>query len=155
MDLLLGSLNPDFTGLKTQNQFLIDSDGDLQFDDLGQLRTVIDNDKLTQNIGKILLTNQGTNIFEQRYGTILNSFTGVSLLDEATYAAIKQTILDALGVLVEIQQDIINSNEKLGVIESLTVSFDENNNKAIKVQLDVINETGQTLIPVVSLPVLG
>lgn len=152
MDLLLGTLNPEYENKKSQNQFLLDSDGDLQFNELGLLRTVENKDKLTQQVGKILLTEQGTNIFEERYGTILNSFIGVPVVDDTTYAVIKQTILDALGLFIGVQQDIDNPEEKLATVETLSVLFNQENKNEVQIELIITNEAIQEVLVTLVLP---
>ena len=65
----------------------------------------------------------------------------------------KQTILDALGVFVEIQQDITNDKEKLATIESLTVTFNGNRDNAVGIQIEVTTVANKTVVANVEIPI--
>lgn len=155
MDLLLGTPTPDFKNRKTQNEFSVDFSSDLQFNELGLLRTVEDKNKLTQQIAKILLTEQGKNLFIDTYGTILNSFIGIPVSEDTTFALMKQTILDALGILVAIQQDIDNEPEKLATIETISATFNENKKNEVRIDLVITTEADQTILTSFIFPTLG
>lgn len=155
MDLLLGTPNPDFDDKKSRNEFLLDDSSDLQFDVLGNLRTVVDGDKLTQEVGKALLTDQGTNLFEDQYGTILHSFVGIPVAEDTTFALMKQTILDSLGVLISIHQDSDNPKEKIATVESIAATFNENKRNEVRIDLEVSTEANQVILTSLNIPLSG
>lgn len=155
MDLLLGTPNLDFKNKKSQNEFSVDSSSDLQFNELGLLRTVEDKNKLTQQVAKVLLTEQGKNLFLDTYGTILNSFVGIPVSEDTTFALMKQTILDALGILVAIQQDIDNPPEKLATIETISATFNENKKNEVRIDLVITTEADQAILTSFIFPTLG
>lgn len=156
MDLVVGYSNPLYDGRKVIDEFLLGPNGDLQFDYLGQIRTVVDESKLVQQIGKILLTEQGENIFEARYGTILHSFIGAPVYEDTTYGLLKQTILDAIGLFIALQQDITNEHEKIATVESIGTAFNEDNtNCSISVYLSVTNEAAKEVTASISIPYTG
>lgn len=124
-DMLLG-YSPVFKPSPDQYEF--GSDNDIQFDTNGLLRLVEKTDKLKQSVGKILLTDQGSNTISSGYGSVLNGFIGASLSDQPVYALIKQTIIDALGYHVGLYEDSTINEEKINTLDSISFKVPDSTN---------------------------
>jgi hypothetical protein len=138
-DLLLGtgttfSRNPD--------DYVFDDGNDVQFDVTGKLIEVSDLDKLTQSLGKILLTDQGAGI-DGAYGTVLNSYVGSELIEQPVYALIKQTIIDALGYYGILYEDSDNLAEKLNTFESMSLRVNIGTPTTLSIDLKISNENSE------------
>lgn len=144
-DLLLGKLSPQFPNQTGPISFAVGNQGDLQFDKSGKLLMVDNEDKIQQNVGKILLTTQGNGITDPAYGTTLQTFTGSSLSLSSSYALIKQTILDALGYYVNQYQNSTNPNEKIATVESLSVKITDQSSLLIVI---TVTTAAATTIPI-------
>ena len=139
-DLLLGFPNDAESIDAGEEAFIIDSRGDIQFDNRGQLRLVEGDEKLRQNVGKILLTQQGKSDADPLYGSTLQGVVGTATNLDTTWTLMKQTIIDALGFLVLTYGDSTNGKEKIGTIETLSVKIDPTAKTTYVVELGLTNE---------------
>lgn len=140
-DLLIGTPNIDAT--PGAPPWTIGNLGDIHFDANGELVLVSDVDKLTQNIGKILLTDQGANLIDSTYGSVLQSFVGQNYSSGITYSLIRQTILDAMGYIVNQYSDSTNFNEQIGTVETLAVKVDAIVTSTIILEITLTNQSGK------------
>lgn len=144
-DLLLGTPNDPNLIIDGQPAFVLNDSGDLQFDKNGLLVLTKDKALLEQNIGKILLTAQGSSAIDPSYGTTLNTFVGTSLSTDANYALMRQTILDAMGYLVNKYINSTNPKEQIATVETISVKLDPTQGSKITVQLVVSSVAGEII----------
>jgi hypothetical protein len=78
--------------------------GDLQIDAAGSIATVSGNQKLRQDIIKILLTSYGDNKYHPGYGSSLGQLEVGSTDFNITEAEIKNTALSAINTLITMQR---------------------------------------------------
>lgn len=89
-------------------------DGDISFDAQGNLETVTNTDKLTQEIVKLLHTPKGTNPFDPAYGTSLTEDQIGTIPDKRIIAAkVEEEINSNL-------QRLITEQTKLRTMQPLT-----------------------------------
>ena len=143
MDLLLGMPNDDTT--VGAPKWTVGNAGDIQFDASGRLILVADTDLLTQNVGKILLTAQGQNPVDPTYGSTLNTFVGTSYSPGTSYSLMRQTVLDAMGYLVNDYAESANPNEKIGSVETLAIKVDDVLSSSITLQLTLTDQSGKVV----------
>jgi phage baseplate assembly protein W len=148
-DLLLGYLNDKDSIAKGGEKYVIDERGDLQFDKNGQLILVSNSEKLRQNIGKILLTEQGKSDVAPEYGSTLPTFPGTPISPDPGFAIMKQTILDALGFYITQYLDSTNPDEKIETIETLSVKLDDTNSVIHIVLVITTESTKQISIEII------
>ena len=120
---------------------------DINLDPLGDTDSLSGSKLLKQRIIKALLTNKGTNIYNQVYGSGLSNaigkkYIGFSLL------ILQRAVFDAIDTVKDIQaKDLgfIPEEEILLGIENLNVSPDANDPRRYIIDLLVTNAKGETL----------
>lgn len=102
-------------------------DNDLIFNVDGTLQTVINNDKLVQDITKAILTPIGSNRFFKWYGCALSSRVIGEVLDATlTQIEIQRSIQDTLINLISLQKaqartQYVSAGESIAAIQEISV----------------------------------
>lgn len=125
--------------LKIKNGDLVINQGDLQ--------TVIDNEKLIQDILKICLTSVGSNPLHQWYGSFLTkSIVGTSLDSDVLVQVAKSQLNNCLENLKKLQEAQIKSlqrvsgDELLGGVSDISVLRNEFDPRLFNVLISAITK---------------
>lgn len=120
----------------TNNDLAINVDGTLQ--------TVSNNDKLTQDILKAILTPKGSNIFFPWYGSDLsNRVVGKNLPATLLDIEIKRSIEDSLMNLIALQKNqavsqYVSAAETIASINDISVSRNEADPRQFDIYISVL-----------------
>lgn len=120
---------------------------DYRIDNLGNYAKVRDEEKLIQDLRKIIVTVKGSDPVAQWYGTIFNIVIGAKTLQEYVKTRISGEIIDALTLLknAQIQQEeyqTVTPNEFLDFIKNIEVEQSTTDPTYWKAVVDVITQAG-------------
>ena len=101
-------------------------------------------DETTQDVQKILLTEQGSNISFPLYGTTLQGLIGAKINPATISGTVQDQITTALQILFSLTQNRSNSAEIVQTLYSLQTSLQSETN--ISSLLTVIAANGQEII---------
>ena len=137
------SLSPDMARATGYTEFVFEPyENDIQFDRLKKVRTVSGVDKLVQSIMRILLTTKGDSFEDSQWGSELNNQIG-SKVSSDSFAATRESIIQALIHYNEINQDNPDSDEVINTIDELQVVSDLNDPRIVRVVVGVTTESGK------------
>jgi phage baseplate assembly protein W len=126
--------------------------GDLVVDTTGDLAIVQDEDKLTQDILKILLTPAGSNVFFPWYGSYVSSnLIGETLPPSFMENMAESQIQNSLDNLMKLQKSQMQSGQNVSSKELLAsvkyVSVEKNliNPTYYSIMVDVVNKGFKTI----------
>jgi phage baseplate assembly protein W len=118
--------------------------GDLVLDSSGQLNIVERNDKLVQDIIKVLLTDLGENKFHPYYGSPTGKLDVGSILDQDFFKTkIEDGVIQAINNLIALQKNqskyqYITPGETILEVSGVRVSRDTNDPRMWSVFVSVI-----------------
>lgn len=130
---------------------LLLDNGDISFDELGQLNTVTGAEKLAQQIEKIIYESIGDNIDDPQYGTILRQMVGASGNGEVLKSMALQSIESALSKYQSYQAEQIERGQEMDNGEILVtwanieVSTPTGDPRNMYITGDIINRAGEVL----------
>lgn len=116
---------------------------DLQIDPTNDFALVTGLEETTQDVQKILLTEQGANTSFPLYGTTLQSLIGGKINSNIISSNIQQQITQALQILYLLTQDRTNPAEIVQTLYSLSTQLESGTN--IASLLTVIAASGQEI----------
>ena len=122
---------------------------DLQIGPNNDFTLVMGLDETTQDVQKILLTEQGTNTLFPLYGTILQSLIGDKVNPTIISGSVQQQITQALQILYLLTQNRSNPAEIVQTLYSLSTKIQNETN--IASLLTVIAASGQEITTAVSI----
>jgi hypothetical protein len=125
-----------------QQYYFGDMSNDLQVNPVADLFTVSGAQKLAQDIQKILLTVQGTNVFFPLYGTNLQNYIGQKMNDQSVVSNIRTEVVNAMNVLNFIRQGA-PANEIPDTLQYLSVA--QSDPLTITITLTVISASGESV----------
>lgn len=126
------------------SEYFGEQSNDLQLNNINDLAVLSGVDKLIQDMNKILLTEVGSNIFYEIYGTDLQSLIGNKVNIEEIKAHLKDQIETALAVLILVNADNPNDDEVPNIFEALSVT--QLDVSRFQVALSVITRSGKRAI---------
>jgi len=100
-------------------------------------------DETTQDVQKVLLTEQGSNTSFPLYGTILQSLIGTKINPNVISGDVQQQIVQALQILYLLTQNRTNPAEIVQTLYSLNTQLGSQTN--VKSLLTVIAASGQEI----------
>lgn len=126
------------------SEYFGEQSNDLQLNDVNDLAILSGIPKLVQDMNKILLTEVGSNIFFEIYGTDFQSLIGNKVNIEELKAHLKDQIETALAVLVLVNADNPNDDEVPNIFESLSVT--QLDSSRFQIALSVITRSGKRAV---------
>lgn len=100
-------------------------------------------EETTQDVQKILVTEQGANVLFPLYGTLLQSLIGSKVNPNVISGSVQQDIVQALQVLFLLTQNRVNPAEIVQTLYSLQTTLQSETN--IAALLTVIAASGQEI----------
>ena len=116
---------------------------DLQIGSNNDLELVMGLDETTQDVQKVLLTEQGANAQFPLYGTILQSMIGGKINPNIIGSTVQQQITQALQILYLLTQNRTNLSEIVQTLYSLKTQIESGTN--VSSLLTVIAASGQEI----------
>jgi len=116
---------------------------DLQIGPNNDFTLLSDLEETTQDVQKILLTEQGANQLFPLYGTTLQSLVGARVNTNVISSTVQQQITQALQILYLLTQDRSNLSEIVQTLYSLKTTLQSGTNVAST--LTVIAANGQEI----------
>jgi phage baseplate assembly protein W len=113
---------------------------DISFDRLGDLVLVDKKERVSQLIGKALLTEKGSNIFHSEFGSLLSSMGGKKITP-FFIAQLQQSIQSCINQLMNYQASYIGSltpQEVILGIDSIKVNQDPKEPRIIELKITVL-----------------
>jgi hypothetical protein len=140
------SVPPQQPGVST---YFSDGMNDLQIDSSNDFALVSGLSETTQDVQKILMTEQGTNVIFPLYGTTLQGLIGNKTNINSASGQIQDQITTALQILFLLTQNRANSAEIVQTLYSLQTSMQSETN--ISALLTVISASGQEITTGISI----
>lgn len=120
--------------------------GDLSIDN-GELKTVIDTDKLAQDLLKICITPAGTNPFYPWYGSLVSkTMVGSPLSNDIILQVSRVQLENAIQNLKSLQENqskqlqILSPFEQINYIMDISISRDKNDFRLFLVNVRVLSK---------------
>ena len=122
---------------------------DYILDPLGSYSKVFNEDKLIQDLKKIVITERGTDPVATWYGTIFVTTIGGKNLSDFAETRVSGEIIEALTRLknAQIQQEEyqeVTDNEFLDYIQNIEVEQNEEDPTYFKAEVDVVTQAGES-----------
>ncbi len=130
------------------------TDGDITFNEFGQLEIVEDAEKLAQQASKIVYEAQGDNLEDFQYGTILRSLVGQSGDGEVLKTMAFKSIDDALARLqsYQTQQELngqhLSPKEKLVQYANFNITTSTTDPRNMYITGELFYDGGSTTLSV-------
>jgi len=124
-------------------EFFGEGTNDLVIDSSNDFALVSDLDETTQDVQKILMTEQGTNVLFPLYGTTLQNLIGNKENPNTIGATVQEQITQALQILFLLTQNRSNPAEIVQTLHSLSTQVSGETN--ISSLLTVIAASGQEI----------
>lgn len=131
--------------------------GDLSILADGSLSTVSDSPKLVQDIGKMVVTPLGSNIFAPWYGCDLSDrVIGQGLSTQLLAQEIENSIENSLNIIRQLQSgqsstQVLSLAEQLGPTKSITAYYDPNDSRKLNIAVIVYSKRLQQIQQVFTL----
>jgi hypothetical protein len=140
--------------IQSQDGQFSDLNHDVVFDTLGRLVMLTGENKLIQDVLKILFTD--VNYFYTDYGTQLEELIGTNLGIDQTISILAQRVADSLAYLQFLQTQQasyqqVSSDEIIQEVVTLNVNYlfeitnNDSDSRTFTVQIILLNGTGQTV----------
>ena len=119
---------------------------DISINPDGSVKTVRNNDKLIQDVLKIILTPQGSNKFYNWYGsTLCSRIIGEVMSPFLTKIEIRRSIEESLNNLMLLQQNqaigqFVSVEETLAAIKDILIEKDQNDPRAYNIIVSVLTK---------------
>ena len=135
--------NPNIARATGYTEFVFEPyENDIQFDRKKLVRQMTGVDKLVQSIMRIMLTTKGDSFEDSQWGSEMNNQIG-SKLKSDSFAAVRESIIQALMHYNDINQDNPNSDEVINTIDELQVVSDLNDPRIVRTVIGVTTESGK------------
>jgi hypothetical protein len=110
----------------------------------GQMKVVFNNEKLIQDVLKIIITPLGSNVFYKWYGCTLSTDVIGEVLDPfVTEATIKRSIEQSLNSIISLQQtqsayQYVSPAESLAGIKDIYIERNEDDQRVFNIYVSVL-----------------
>lgn len=134
--------------------------GDLVLDNSGSLTTVVGNQKIRQDIVKILLTRLGENKFHPNYGSDIGSLRiGDALSKNMVESDMKRSVEQALRYLISLQKtqsrfQFLSSSEVILDIQNVGVERDSGDPRLYNIFISVLTQKLDVLEEVITIRIV-
>lgn len=127
-------------------------DGDISIDAAGQIAIVKDEEKLIQDVLKLLFTSTGELAQHPWYGTaLLTKVIGESVDPKLTIKEVSSSIGFGLNNLKQLQQlqqrdgQFLTNKELINSIQSINVKLDENDPRKMVISIELITKSNTVI----------
>jgi hypothetical protein len=111
---------------------------DIYIDRIGRIATISGKNKVSQQILKALMTLQGTNLYDESYGSVASNLIGTKI-DSYIAASLQFSILDCLTKLMETQQaNNLPDDETISSISDVNAERDSIDPRKININITVM-----------------
>lgn len=124
------------------------SNGDVIINSSGDVAIVTDQNKLIQDVIKIIITEQGTNIYHPMYGSLLNSrIIGQTLTVSNSVAILTASVNEAMTTLITLQKEqqrvqALSPAEQIVSVNNISVSRDPKEPRQLNATLTIKTGAG-------------
>jgi hypothetical protein len=112
---------------------------DISYDSASRLKTIEGHEKIKQQLLKVLMTLQGTNLFDSDYGAGLPNLVGEKV-DQYLAARVQFTIMDAINHLMRLQnENSLPDEERIVSISNIDVVSDKYDPRNLIIKVTVLS----------------
>ena len=141
--------NPDVIRATGYTEFVFEPyENDIQFDGLKKVVQFSGIQKLVQSIMRVLLTTRGDSFEDVDWGSEINGAIGSKMRTD-NYAAVRESVIEALKHYNDINSDNPSSDEVISTIDELQVVQDLDDPRVMRIVLGITTESGQAVRVVV------
>jgi len=134
--------------------------GDISLESSGEMSIVSGNDKIRQDIVKIILTKIGENRFHPQYGSNTGQLQIGTILDQALIEEdLKQSAQSAIRYLMQLQREqsrrqLLSSSEIILDIKNIAIERDETDPRMYNIFISVLTQKLESIDEVITIRIV-